>query len=141
MKKQNKNFNGLVVFERPIRIAENQIFGIIFDKDSERRNAEQGHTLENYVAYLTGAEYFMKNGGTISKDGSIWCYPDGIHQIECSYPLRRFLMTLMRDVVKIKTYEFEDPIVWKEGEIDDEQKPCFIISPCLIERYTKTETA
>lgn len=135
----NKIYNGLIVFERAIQIADRQIYGIIFDKETEIMNTEQGHTLEDYVAYMTGAEFFMKNGGTISKDGDMWYYPDGRYQIECNYPLRRLLMMLMKGLVKIRTLEFEEPIVWNEGEIDNEKNPCLITSPDLIERYTKTE--
>ena len=136
MIEQKNDMTGLVIFERPIQIAEKNIYGIIYDTKAEQINTENGNDLSDFVSYLVGCERFLKNGGSISKDGKIWSYPDGVHELMCNHSLFRLLDLLMRDIVKIKTIEFEQPIEWNEGEVDEDGSPCLILDSALIERYT-----
>lgn len=139
MTKQKHNMTGMAIFGRPIQIENNTIYGIVYDKKVEQRNKENGNDLSDYVSYMVGCERFLKNGGTISDDGRLWSYPDGVHELLCNRSLYRLLEMLMRDIVRIKVLEFEQPIEWNEGEVDDESSPCFIIDTALIERYTKLQ--
>ena len=139
MTEQKNNMTGLVIFERPIQIANNSIYGIVYNKRTEQRNTENGNNLADYVSYLVGCEKFLKNGGTISDDGKLWSYPDGVHELMCNHSLFRLLELLMRDIVKIKTIEFDQPIEWNEGEVDEDGSPCLILDRALIERYTNEQ--
>lgn len=130
---------GMVVFERPIQINEQIIHGIVYDKKVEQISTEMGYDLKDYISYLVGCEHFLKNGGSISEDGRIWFYPNGVHELYYNHTLQRLLEILMRDIVKTRIIEFDKPIEWKEGEVDDEGTPCFIIDHALIERYTSKE--
>lgn len=131
--------NVMVVFERPIQINDNNIYGLIVNKAMEQNSIKAGNGISTYVAYLVGSEQFLKNGGAISDDAQLWTLPDGIHTIAYNSSLVRLLDVLMKDIVKYKTYEF-DKIEWNDGEIDVEgSSPCFIIKPSLIERYIKIE--
>ena len=139
MTEQKNDMTGLVIFERPIQIANNSIYGIIYDKKTEQINTENVNYLSDFVSYLVGCERFLKNGGLISKDGKIWYYPDGVHELMCNHSLFRLLDLLMRDIVKIKTIEFDQPIEWNEGEVDEDGSPCLILDRALIERYTNEQ--
>ena len=136
MTEQKHNMTGMVIFDRPIQITDNTIYGIVFSKIAEQRNKENGNDISDYVSYIVGCESFLKNGGSISNDGRLWSYPDGVHELLCNQSLIRLMVMLMRDIVKIKVNEFDKPIEWNEGEVDDENSPCFIINMELIDRYT-----
>ncbi len=138
MAEQEHNITGLVIFDRPIQIEEKTIYGIVYDKKAEQRNAENGNDISDYVSYLVGVENFLKHGGIISNDGNIWFHPNGIHELLYNHPLQRLLEVLMRDIVKIQVIEYDQPIEWNEDEVDDDSNPCFILNPALIDRYTKT---
>ncbi len=139
MAKHKQNMTGMVIFERPVQIAENTIHGILYDKRVEQIYTDMGYDISDYISYMVGCEQFLKNGGSISMDGSIWFYPDGVHELLYNFTLQRLLEMLMRDIVKTRIIEFDKPIEWKEGEVDDEGAPCFIIDHALIERYTKEQ--
>lgn len=137
----NKNLmNGILVFDRSIKINDNTIYGLVYNAEFKKSNTEDWNNLSTYVAYLVGTEYFLKNGGSISDDGYLWTMPDKIHTIMCNTSLHRILDVLMKGVVDYKTFEFDDPIVWEEGEVDDDGETAhFIISPELINRYIKKD--
>ncbi len=139
MTEQKRIYTGMVVFERPIQIEDNTIYGIIYNKETEQRNRKNGNDLADYVSYMVGVECFLKNGGSISDDGYTWTYPDGMHEVLYNHSLQRLLLLLMRDIVKIEIVEFDKPIEWNDGEIDNDIQPCFIIDTALIERYKTKE--
>lgn len=131
--------NKLVVFERPIQIGINTIYGLVINKKNEQLLIENGSTISDYIAYLVGNEFFLKNGGDISKDGKLWEMPDKIHTIIYNGSMERLLAVLMKDIVGYRAFEV-DKIEWNDGEVDfDEGAPCFILNPSLIERYTNIE--
>lgn len=135
MTEQKQNRTRMVIFSRPIQINENTIYGMAYIKETEQRNRENGHDIEDYVAYLVGCELFLKGLGKISDDGRLWTYPDGIHEVLYNNSLQRLLGILLRDMVKIEVLEFDNPIEWNEGELDDESG--LILDAALIDRYTK----
>ena len=87
-----------------------------------------------YVSYLVATEQFIKNGGTVSDDGKIWHLPDGIHSLVNNAALNRIITHLMKDMVKVKKYEFDDFIEVEEGELDNAE-PRMIINKKLVDRY------
>ncbi len=131
--------NKLIVFERPIQIESNTVYGLVINKEREQHFAKNGCTLSDYIAYLVGTEYFIKNGGEICNEGDLWIMPDGIHTIIFNGSVERLLAVLMKDIVGFSAFEF-DKIDWHDGDVDiDEGSPCFILNPSLIERYTNIE--
>lgn len=131
---QKRIYNGIAVFDRPIVIDENRILGILFDTRRERFFCEGGADLAHYIAYLVGVEQFLKNGGTINDEKDLWTLPDGEHALLYNGALERLVTVLMLDLVGFRTYEFDRPIAWQEGEIEDSE---FVVGQTLIDRYTQ----
>ena len=131
---QKRIYNGIAVFDRPIVIDENRILGILFDTRRERFFCDGGTDLAHYIAYLVGVEQFLKNGGTISDENGLWTLPDGVHALLYNGALERLVTVLMLGLVGFRTYEFDRPIAWQEGEIEDSE---FIVGQTLIDRYTR----
>lgn len=137
MKKAELNVgsNEMIVFERPISIKGDIIYGFI--KSSDFGNDSD---IAEYVAYLVGAERFEKLKGSISDDWTLWRYPDEIHAISANSALQNFTSFLFQDTVGYQVFNFDEPIEWKDGEVDVyEGVPCFIFKEELIDRYTQKE--
>ena len=102
-------YNGIAVPERPIIIDNIPIYGVLYNQAEEEllKTKNMGDIVE-YVSYLVATEQFIKNGGTVSDDGKIWFLPDGIHSFANNAALNRIITHLMKGIVKVKKYEFDD---------------------------------
>ena len=128
-----KNYNGMVVFDRAIHINGVDTLGILFNIEEERIHRATEEDWTGYIAYMVGVEQFIKNGGVISKDMTRWTMSDGFHSIHDNGGLLLIVSALMKGLVGFRRYEFDRPIAWQEGEIEDSE---FIIGQTLIDRYT-----
>ena len=128
-------YNGIAVPDQPIIIDDIPIYGVLYNQGEEEllKMKNMGDIVE-YISYLVATEQFIKNGGTVSDDGKIWHLPDGIHSLVNNAALNRIITHLMKDMVKVKKYEFDDFIVAEEGELDNAE-PRMIINKKLIDRY------
>ena len=128
-------YNGIAVPERPINIDNTQIYGVLYNQAEEEllKMKNMGDIVE-YVSYLVATEQFIKNGGTVSDDGKIWYLPDGIHSLVNNAALNRIITHLMKGIVKVQKYEFDDFIIAKEGELD-KAEPRMVINKRLVDRY------
>lgn len=124
-------YNGIAVPERPIIIDNTQIYGVLYNQAEEELLKID---IVEYISYLVATEQFIKNGGTVSDDGKIWFLPDGIHSFANNAALNRIITHLMKGMVKVKKYEFDDFIVAEEGELDNAE-PRMIINKKLVDRY------
>lgn len=132
------SFNGLAVIDRPIIIDNQPIYGVLFNVDEENILTEKGRgNINEYIAYLVGSEQFMKNGGTISEDCKVWYLPDGVHSFLNNSSLHRIVSHLMKGMVTVKKYEFDDFIVVLDGETDNDDLR-IVLNKNLIDRYTDT---
>ena len=129
------SYNGIAVPERPIIIDNIPIYGVLYNQAEEEllKMKNMGDIVE-YVSYLVATEQFIKNGGTVSDDGKIWFLPDGIHSFANNAALNRIITHLMKGIVKVKKYEFDDFIEVEEGELDNAE-PRMIINKKLVDRY------
>lgn len=128
-------YNGIAVPDRPIIIDDIPIYGVLYNQAEEEllKMKNMGDIVE-YVSYLVATEQFIKNGGTVSDDGKIWHLPDGIHSLVNNAALNRIITHLMKGMVMVQKYEFDDFIVAEEGELDNAE-PRMIINKRLVERY------
>ena len=128
-------YNGIAVPERPIIIDNIPIYGVLYNQAEEEllKMKNMGDIVE-YVSYLVATEQFIKNGGIVSDDGKIWFLPDGIHSFANNAALNRIITHLMKGIVKVKKYEFDDFIEVEEGELDNAE-PRMIINKKLVDRY------
>lgn len=124
-------YNGIAVPERPIIIDNTTIYGVLYNQAEEELLKID---IVEYVSYLVATEQFIKNGGTVSEDGKIWFLPDGIHSLVNNAALNRIITHLMKGMVKVNKYEFDNFIVAEEGELDNAE-PRMIINKRLVERY------
>lgn len=129
------SFNGLAVISRPIKISDQYIYGVLYNIQEEQKLIEKGlGDITEYVNYIVGTEQFIKNGGKISEDCKVWYLPDGVHSFTNNQALNRFLTHLMKGMVEVRKYEFDDLIEAKEGETDAENTR-LVLNKDLIERY------
>lgn len=124
-------YNGIAVLKRPIIIDNTPIYGVLYNQAEEELLKID---IVEYISYLVATEQFIKNGGTVSDDGKIWFLPDRIHSFANNAALNRIITHLMKGMVKVKKYEFDDFIVAEEGELDNAE-PRMIINKKLVDRY------
>lgn len=124
-------YNGIAVPERPIIIDNTPIYGVLYNQAEEELLKID---IVEYISYLVATEQFIKNGGTVSDDGKIWFLPDGIHSFANNAALNRIITHLMKGMVKVQKYEFDNFIVAEEGELDNAE-PRMIINKKLVDRY------
>lgn len=128
-------YNGIAVPERPIIIDNTPIYGVLYNQaEEELLKTKEFADILHYIYYLFATEQFIKNGGTVSEDGKNWFLPDGIHSFANNAALNRMITHLMKGMVKVQKYEFDDFIIAKEGELDNAE-PRMIINKKLIDRY------
>ena len=130
-----KNYNGMVVFDRAIHINGVDVLGILFNVEDERIHRATEENWTDYISYMVGVEQFIKNGGVISNDMTRWTMSDGFHSIHDNGGLLLIVSALMKGLVGFRRYEFDRPIEWQEGEIEDSE---FVVGQTLIDRYTRT---
>lgn len=128
-------YNGIAVPDRPIIIDDIPIYGVLYNQAEEEllKMKNMGDIVE-YVSYLVATEQFIKNGGTVSDDGKNWFLPDGIHSFANNEAFNRIITHLMKGIVKVQKYEFDDFIIAKEGELDNAE-PRMVINKRLVDRY------
>lgn len=124
-------YNGIAVPERPIIIDNTPIYGVLYNQAEEELLKID---IVEYISYLVATEQFIKNGGTVSDDGKIWFLPDGIHSFANNAALNRIITHLMKGMVKVQKYEFDDFIVAEVGELDNAE-PRMVINKKLVGRY------
>lgn len=129
------SFNGLAVISRPIKIGDQYIYGVLYNVEEEQKLIEKGlGDITEYVNFIVGTEQFIKNGGKISEDCKVWYLPDNVHSFTNNQALNRFLTHLMKGMVEVRKYEFDDLIEAKEGETDEENTR-LVLNKDLIDRY------
>lgn len=129
------SFNGLAVISRPIKIADQYIYGVLYNVQEEQKLIEKGlGDITEYVNFIVGTEQFIKNGGKISEDCKVWYLPDGVHSFTYNQALNRFLTHLMNGMVEVRKYEFDDLIEAKDGETDEDNTR-LVLKKELIDRY------
>ena len=130
------SFKGLAVPSRPIIIDSSKIYGVLYDLKQEATLMQIGDgTISEYIDHLVATEQFVKNGGIVSDDCTVWFLPDGIHSLCSNAALDRITAHMVKGMVSVKKYEFDDFIVAAEGELDKEE-PRLVISKNLVDRYT-----
>ena len=140
METNDKIKNGMVVFDRPIIIERNYIYGLIYNKEVEYDVYLSGGKSLDYLTYLIAVEQFLKNGGEISDDGGTWTFPGGQYTIKLNDAVKYIFRYTIPDTVGIRRIEFEEPIVWNEDEVDKEDN-ALIVNYDLIERYDNNQLA
>lgn len=129
------SFNGLAVPDRPIILGSTPIYGLLYNIKEDDEITQMGqHNIVEYIDYLVAAEQFEKNGGVISEDNKTWYLPDGIHSLNCNGALERITTHMVKWMVSVQRYEFEDCIEAKDGELDDDE-PRMVIKKDLVDRY------
>ena len=124
-------YNGIAVPERPIIIDNTPIYGVLYNQAEEELLKID---IVEYIDYLLATERFIKNGGNVSEDGKIWYLPDGIHSLVNNAALNRIITHLMKGMVKVQKYEFDDFIEAEVGELDNAE-PRMVINKKLVDRY------
>lgn len=134
-RKYYNSYNGLIVFERPLRLPDYTTYGILFNKDEEDHHKTNNlRCINDYVDYLFCIDRWLENGGSISEDSKVWHFPDKIHSVKCNFEFLNLLSVLVKGIFGIKKYDFDHPIKWKEGEVENEGSR-LIVDKALIERY------
>ena len=128
-----KFYNGIAILDRPISIDDKQIYGVLFNAQCENTNTENWDDLSDYIAYLVGTEQFLKNGGDISDNGTLWMLPDRMHSFNYK-SLRHIVPLLMKGLVGHQRLKVSAGIEYQDGEVDAEDSE-LVINPTLIERY------
>lgn len=124
-------YNGIAFPERPIIIDNTPIYGVLYNQAEEELLKID---IVEYIDYLLATERFIKNGGNVSEDGKIWYLPDGIHSLVNNAALNRIITHLMKGMVKVQKYEFDDFIEAEVGELDNAE-PRMVINKKLVDRY------
>lgn len=124
-------YNGIAVPERPIIIDNTPIYGVLYNQAEEELLKID---IVEYIDYLLATEQFIKNGGNVSEDGKIWYLHDGIHSLVNNAALNRIITHLMKGMVKVQKYEFDDFIEAEVGELDNAE-PRMVINKKLVDRY------
>lgn len=124
-------YDGIAVPERPIIIDNTPIYGVLYNQAEEELLKID---IVEYIDYLLATERFIKNGGNVSEDGKIWYLPDGIHSLVNNAALNRIITHLMKGMVKVQKYEFDDFIEAEVGELDNAE-PRMVINKKLVDRY------
>lgn len=130
--KTENNYNGLAVLSVPITIGKKKIYGVLYNSKTD------SETLSQYIDFLAGTEIFIWNGGTVSDDARVWNLPDDVHSFLANQSLIRIVSHLMKGVVQFKKIELDEPIEWKDNEVDFEENR-LVISRDLIDRYENKE--
>lgn len=131
-------FNGLAVTDRPIIIDNTPIYGVLYNVDEENKLTEKGRgNITEYISYLVGTGQHLKNHGTISEDCRVWYLPDGVHSFMNNSSLHRIVSHLMKGLVTVQKYEFDDFIEVQDGETDNDDSR-IVLNKNLIDRYTNT---
>ena len=136
MKKKRKNYDGILIPERPLQIGSQKIYGLLYNREYEN-NAEC--TLEEYFTWLVGLSLWVRNGGSYESNGDVWIHSDDIHSYCDNHAFRRIVMMLCTGLVGYRRLTFDRPIKINKGEVEQS----WAISPSLIERIEntgKTET-
>lgn len=139
----NVKLTGMAVLNEPIDLGENKIYGVMFDPEFEEdeciKHTEFG-TIRPYLAFHRGISEWIKNGGDVDDSCQNWTYPSVLGDERCLCDARTFmakvLCHLYKDTVDYKSYVFDKPIEFNEDEVDKDEKRV-IVSPSLIDRYTK----
>lgn len=138
MKRERDNMNGILVFNEPIKFGEKDIvYGILFNEESKEFNEENEKSLSEYVEYLAGMAQVCKYGVPIEDDKG-WSFPMKKITVNCdTYSLATLIGIFFKDMVKFKTFTFNEPIVWETDEVY--KGNCnLIINDSLINRYIDT---
>lgn len=136
MKKKRKNYDGILIPERPLQIGSLKIYGLLYNQESENIAS---FTIEEYFTWLVGLENWMRNGGSYESNGDVWIHSDDIHSYCDNHAFRRIVMMLCTGLVGYRKLTFDRPIKINRGEVEHS----WAISPLLIERIEntgKTET-
>ena len=133
--KMNKDLtvkDSLLIFERPLEIQSKFIYGLTYNREEEKINAENGKGLSVFIGYLTAADQWEMNGGRIEKNA--WVGPGkGLRFCEDA-GLVLLVSILMDGALKYIRIERDEPLDIHEGELDKDD-PFLVISPDLILRY------
>ena len=129
--------NALIIFERPLVVQSRLIYGLAYNIEKERINTENGNDISIFIGYLTAADYWERNGGTIGKN--TWITPGKKMSFVEDISLIMLVSNLLKGAVGWETMEFSFPIEIREGELDKDD-PCLVISRELIQRYYKEIT-
>ena len=143
METQKSVMNAMAVLKKPIYIEENHenrmtIYGVMYNKDIEENNTNEGNPISVYLDYLGGISNLL-NVAEFSEtdDKEFYIIPKyGITISTPKHECAKLITIMAKGLVQYDTYEFEQPIEWNDGEVDSEDQH-LIITPSLIDRYTK----
>ena len=122
----------LLIFERPLEIQSQFIYGLVYNREKEKINEENGNGLSIFIGYLTAADQWEKNGGRIEKNVWVGSWNDLKFCEDASLVV--LVSSLMRGILKYITIEKDGPLDIHEGELD-KIDPYLVINPDLILRY------
>ena len=132
MKKKRKNYDGILIPERPLQTGSLKIYGLLYNQEYENIAA---YTIEEYFTWLVGLSLWVRNGGSYESNGDVWIHSDDIHSYCDNRAFRRIVMMLCTGLLNYRKLDFEKPIKINKGEVEH----CWVISPSLFERIEKTE--
>ena len=122
----------LLIFERPLEIQSQFIYGLAYNREKEKINEENGNGLSIFIGYLTAADQWERNGGRIEKNVWVGSWNDMKFCEDASLVV--LVSSLMRGILKYITIEKDGPLDIHEGELD-KKDPYLVINPDLILRY------
>ncbi len=127
-------YNSIAIFRRPLRINGESLYGILYDEDKIEQYENDTTNLDEYMCYLTAAESFLHNQGSINLKGDRWVLPDG-YTVECKSPgFTSLLLTLFKCYTKYSILKLDEPIDnshFSSNEVDG----CHIINISVMEKY------
>ncbi|MCH5233776.1 MAG: hypothetical protein J1E16_00640 [Muribaculaceae bacterium] len=143
METQKTVMNAMAVLKKPIFIEENHenlmtIYGIMYNKYVEAKNTKEGNPISGYLDYLGGMSNLLKVAEfSETDDKEFYVIPKyGLTISTPKHECAKVITIVAKGLVEYETYDFEESIEWNDGEVDSEDQH-LIISPSLIERYTK----
>ena len=65
MEREFDLYDGLVVFEKPIILFGESVYGFLFNQELLKKKTTYGNELDTYVSYLTGLGLLSQKGGKV----------------------------------------------------------------------------
>lgn len=135
MSKNTNIKDSFIVYDEPLDFGEGSIvYGVLFNKESEKGNDENYKAISEYVEYIAGMRQIKKYGVPL-KDNSGWSFPQRKITVNCDLSsLATLIGIFYKDKIGYKIYTFDEPVIWQTDEVDNDNKD-IIVKKSLINRY------
>ena len=128
-------YDGLVVFEKPIILFGESVYGFLFNQELLKKKTTYGNELDTYVSYLTGLGLMSQKGGRIYNNND-WVL-NGF-RYRSGKKLFHLLSVLLSGSVKYKVYPFDHTIEREQNGMDSDE--CLVFDKKQIEKLIKEAT-